>query len=275
MVKTAENRYAIPTSIVTSVQVLNAEALRAAYETHQVVHEGKSFPLVYLAHLLEETREASEIGRHNRVLLLQTGQDRLAIHADVLIGQCEVVIKNVGQQLMRTPGVEGATIMGDGSIVLIINPLKLLQREQTKALLSGTATSVRHTANITQPTSTATVVMIVDDSLTVRKVTSRLLERQGYEILIAKDGVGALELLRETIPAIMLVDIEMPQMDGFELIRIVRNNPNLQHIPIIIISSRTADKHRELARELGVSEFMGKPYLEEELISHIERLVGK
>lgn len=273
MVKTAENRYAIPTSIVASVQVLNAEALGAAYEARQITHEGQDFPLVYLAHLLEETNQAPEIERHNRVLLLQTGQERLAIHTDVLIGQCEVIIKNAGQQLMRAPGVEGATIMGDGSIVLIINPLKLLQRDQTKALLSGTATSLLHSVDTVRPASTTPVVMIVDDSLTVRKVTSRLLERQGYEILIAKDGVGALELLRETVPAVMLVDIEMPHMDGFELIRTVRNNPDLQHIPVIIISSRTADKHRELARELGVNEFMGKPYLEEELISHIERLV--
>ncbi|MDT8363517.1 MAG: Hpt domain-containing protein [Nitrosomonas sp.] len=273
MVKTPRNRYAIPTSIVASVQMLNTEALGAAYNARQIQHEGENFPLVYLAHLLEEADQVPEIGRHNRVLLLQAGQDRLAVHADVLIGQCEVVIKNAGQQLMRVPGVEGATIMGDGDIVLIINPLKLLQRDQTKALLSNTVASPQRVNDAIQPANTTPIVMVVDDSLTVRKVTSRLLERQGYEILIAKDGVGALELLRETVPAVMLVDIEMPHMDGFELIRIVRNNPDLRHIPIIIISSRTADKHRELARELGVNEFMGKPYLEEELIGHIERLI--
>lgn len=272
MVKTVQNRYVIPISIVDSIQVLNAEALGAAYETRQIRHDEQDFPLVYLAHLLEETNQAPEIGRHNRVLLLQAGQQRLAIHTDILVGQCEVVVKNAGPQLMHAPGVEGATIMGDGSIVLIINPLKLLQRERTLALLSGTAASRRHSTDAAPVIDAAPMVMIVDDSLTVRKVTSRLLERQGYEILIAKDGVAALELLRETIPAIMLVDIEMPHMDGFELIRTVRNNPDLQHIPIIIISSRTADKHRELAKQLGVNEFMGKPYLEDELISHIERL---
>ncbi len=276
MIKTAENTYALATSIVAGIQVLNADALDAAYEVRHIIHEGNHFPLVYLAHLLEETNRAPEIKRHNRVLLLQTGQDRMAVHADVLIGQCEVVIKNAGSQLTQAPGVEGATIMGDGSIVLIINPLKLLQRDRTKSLLSGTANTAipsQHFVDKNHPASTTSIVMIVDDSLTVRKVTSRLLERQGYEILIAKDGIGALELLRETVPAIMLVDIEMPHMDGFELIRTIRNNPELRHIPVIIISSRTAEKHRELAKELGVNEFMGKPYLEEELIGHIERLI--
>ena len=205
-------------------------------------------------------------------MLLQAGHERLAIHTDTLIGQCEVVIKNIGPQLSNAPGIEGATITGDGSIVLIINPIKLLQREQVRELLSAGPMAPVDAAAI-HPSATAPVVMIVDDSLTVRKVTSRLLERQGYEILIAKDGVGALQLLRETVPAIMLVDIEMPHMDGFELIRTVRNNLELQNIPIIIISSRTAEKHRKVAEELGVNEFMGKPYQEDELLHHIERLI--
>ena len=115
--------------------------------------------------------------------------------------------------------------------------------------------------------------MVVDDSLTVRKVTSRLLEREGCEVLIAKDGVGAINLLRETIPDVMLVDLEMPHMNGFELIRNVRNNPDTKNIPIIIISSRTADKHRKMANELGVNGFLGKPYNEDELLSHITRYI--
>ncbi|MXS86482.1 hybrid sensor histidine kinase/response regulator [Nitrosomonas sp. HPC101] len=272
MIKAADSTYAIPTAIVVHILEMSAEILGTAYQERYLTWEGDRFPLGYLPHLLGTSYAFPEIRRSNRIVLLQTGHERLAIHTDALIGQCEVVVKNVGPQLSNAPGIEGATITGDGSIVLIINPVKLLQREQVRELLSAGPMAAKDSADI-HPSATTPVVMIVDDSLTVRKVTSRLLERQGYEILIAKDGVGALQLLRETIPAIMLVDIEMPHMDGFELIRAVRNNPQLQNIPIIIISSRTAEKHRKVAKELGVNEFMGKPYQEEELLHHIERLI--
>lgn len=272
VVKAANNTYAVPLTVVAHVLEMNAETLGTAYQEHSLTWNDDRFPLGYLPHLLGASHSFPEIGRSNRIVLLQAGEERLAIHTDALVGQCEVVVKPAGPQLANAPGIEGATITGEGSIVLIINPLKLLQREQVRELLSSGPMAAMDSTDI-HPSATAPVVMIVDDSLTVRKVTSRLLERQGYEILIAKDGVGALQLLRETIPAIMLVDIEMPHMDGFELIRTVRNNPELQAIPIIIISSRTAEKHRKVAEELGVNVFMGKPYQEDELLQHIERLI--
>lgn len=272
MLKSADNTYAIPLATVAHVQEMNAQTLETAYQQRSLTWNDEVFPLLYLPHLLDDTDSVPEIRRHNRILLLCADDNRLAVHVDTLIGQCEVVVKNAGAQLTRVAGIEGATITSDGGVVLIIDPLQLMQRKRVKALLSAeTAVPVQTTAS--RKISTAPVVMIVDDSLTVRKVTSRLLERQGYEILIAKDGVGALQLLRETIPSIMLVDIEMPHMDGFELIRTVRNNPELSTIPIIIISSRTADKHRTVAANLGVDEFMGKPYQEDELLGHIERLI--
>jgi chemosensory pili system protein ChpA (sensor histidine kinase/response regulator) len=116
--------------------------------------------------------------------------------------------------------------------------------------------------------------MVVDDSLTVRKITSRLLEREGYTVLTAKDGVDALEQMRDALPGVMLVDIEMPRMDGFDLTRNVRGDPRTQAIPIIIISSRTADKHRNQAVSLGVNAFLGKPYQEAELLQRISAFLG-
>jgi chemosensory pili system protein ChpA (sensor histidine kinase/response regulator) len=115
--------------------------------------------------------------------------------------------------------------------------------------------------------STLPTVMVVDDSLTVRKITGRLLSREGYEVLTAKDGVDALEQLLDTVPDVLIVDIEMPRMDGFDFTRNVRADARLKGIPIIMITSRTADKHRNYAMEIGVNQYLGKPYQEEELLA--------
>ncbi|MGH8706615.1 MAG: response regulator, partial [Burkholderiales bacterium] len=118
------------------------------------------------------------------------------------------------------------------------------------------------------------LVMVVDDSLTVRKITARLLEREGYRVLTAKDGVDALEQMKDALPAVMLVDIEMPRMDGFDLTRQVRADPRTRHVPIIVISSRTAEKHRDRALQLGVNAFLGKPYPEAELLQAISGFIA-
>jgi chemosensory pili system protein ChpA (sensor histidine kinase/response regulator) len=160
------------------------------------------------------------------------------------------------------PGVSGATVLADGTVALIMNPVYLAHRT-----LSGLATT--GLAQITQPAAAKAaqpIVMVVDDSLTVRKITGRLLEREGYMVVTAKDGVDALEQMAHGLPKVMLVDIEMPRMDGFDLARNVRGDARLQGIPIIIISSRTAEKHRSQASQLGVNHFLGKPYAEAELL---------
>jgi chemosensory pili system protein ChpA (sensor histidine kinase/response regulator) len=118
-------------------------------------------------------------------------------------------------------------------------------------------------------------VLVVDDSVTVRKVTSRFLERQGFNVAVAKDGIDAIEILQDTTPDMILLDIEMPRMDGFEVATQVRHNKRLQHIPIIMITSRTGEKHRERALEIGVNDYMGKPFQEQELLSKIQQILGQ
>jgi chemosensory pili system protein ChpA (sensor histidine kinase/response regulator) len=147
--------------------------------------------------------------------------------------------------------------------VLIVNPVQLAQRQAAAGARLSEATGV-----IGARTS-APLVMVVDDSLTVRKFTGRLLEREGYRVATAKDGLDAIEQLKDSLPDVMLVDIEMPRMDGFDLTRHVRNDPRTHGIPIIVISSRTAEKHRSRAAALGVDAFVGKPYQEAELLQHI------
>jgi chemosensory pili system protein ChpA (sensor histidine kinase/response regulator) len=178
-----------------------------------------------------------------------------------------MVVKNIGPQLARLPGVSGATVMPDGSIVLIVNPVQLAARRQQMMLRT---VGMEVTSNVTA--AAAPIVMVVDDSITVRKITTRLLEREGYRVVTARDGVDALEQLKKERPAVMLIDIEMPRMDGFDLTRNVRGDPRTMEIPIVMISSRTAPKHRSRAQELGVNAFLGKPYQESELLQQIATL---
>ena len=170
------------------------------------------------------------------------------------------------------PGVAGATVLPDGGIVLITNPVQLAQRARIAPARAQAAAAAQAEPDLR---GTAPIIMVVDDSLTVRKITSRLLEREGYQVLTAKDGVDALQQLKDNLPAVMLVDIEMPRMDGFDLTKNVRADPRTAGVPIVIISSRTADKHRNQAAQLGVNAFLGKPYQETELLQHIATFVGK
>jgi chemosensory pili system protein ChpA (sensor histidine kinase/response regulator) len=141
-------------------------------------------------------------------------------------------------------------------------------------LVQRARVATERTATLAAPAvAAAPVIMVVDDSLTVRKITSRLLEREGYQVLTAKDGLDALAQIGDVLPAVMLLDIEMPRMDGFDLARNLRSDPRTRELPIIMISSRTADKHRNQAAELGVNVFLGKPYPESELLQHIASYV--
>lgn len=271
LVRAGENTYAVPTAIVKHVQELSADALHTAYQNQHAKFNDKKYPFTYLLHLFGETNRTPEVIRHNRILFLESETDQIAVHVDELIGNSEVVVKNIGPQMAHAPGVEGATVMGDGEIILIINPTKLMKRDEVKKLFA--TPPLTHLTNKESNVTVIPTILVVDDSLTVRKVTSRLLERKGCHVLVAKDGVGATNLLRETVPDVMLVDLEMPHMNGFELIRNVRNNPDMKNLPIIIISSRIADKHRKMAEDLDVNVFLGKPYNEEELLAHITHFI--
>jgi chemosensory pili system protein ChpA (sensor histidine kinase/response regulator) len=270
MVRAGTSPLAISAAMVENVLRLKADAMASLYDKRVIDLQDRSYPLHYLQHLLGMSG-ATEIQPYNSVLLLRSGIQRIALHVDELIGNQEIVVKTISPQLARVPGVAGATVLADGSIVLITNPVQLVQHARlapVKPALPALA------AAEPELKSTAPIVMVVDDSLTVRKITSRLLEREGYQVVTAKDGVDALQQLKDMIPAVMLVDIEMPRMDGFDLTKNVRGDPRTSGIPIVIISSRTADKHRNQAAQLGVNAFLGKPYQESELLQHILTFVG-
>lgn len=178
-------------------------------------------------------------------------------------------MKQIGTQLARVPGMIGATVLGDGVIVLVVNPVQLANREA----LSIGAIKVTTFAPVVEEVKR--VALVVDDSLTMRKVLSRVLEREGFEVVTANDGMDAIQKLQLISPDIILTDIEMPRMDGFEFSRLVRDNLKTADTPLIVISSRTAEKHRNVAKELGVDAFLGKPVQDEELIAQVNALLNK
>jgi len=271
-------RYAIPAGMVEQVRRYKPALISAALADGVIdIAPVGQVVLRPLAQLL-----GVEVTLHHAkqtpVVLLRSGDDRLAVSVDDVSTNQEVVVKNVGAQVSRLAGILGATILGNGEIVLIVNPVQLITRApEPPALYAAPGRAAAEEAQrageglaAAEPGSPA-LVMVVDDSLTVRRVTQRLLERNGYEVLLAKDGVDALRQLQDARPDIMLVDIEMPRMDGFDLTRNVRASRETRDIPIFMITSRTAEKHRGMALEIGVNEYLGKPYQEEELLRLIRR----
>jgi chemosensory pili system protein ChpA (sensor histidine kinase/response regulator) len=262
IVRAGANVLAVSSAMVEQVMRLKADTVVALYERKSVEWQGRAYPLHYLPHLLGAAG-ATEIQNYNSILLLRSGVQRIALHVTELMGNHEIVVKKIGPQLSRVPGVGGATVLADGRIALIVNPVHLAQRARMAPPAGAPAEPA-----VAKPA--APLIMVVDDSLTVRKIASRLLEREGYQVLTAKDGVDALEQIKDTLPDVMLVDIEMPRMDGFDLTRTLRGDPRTLGIPIIIISSRTAEKHRSRAAQLGIQSFLGKPYQESELLQQVE-----
>lgn len=279
LVRVGERVHALPAAIVDIVQQYKPAQLQALYQQGYVERQGEQVRLFYLAHMLGDREQTPVAQRYSPVIICRSGNDRIALHVDEIVGNQEVVVKNIGPQLARMIGIAGASVLGSGDIVLILNPVQLAQRAE---MPHGTATGVevaetqaaRPAPRAVTELETLPTVMVVDDSLTVRRVTQRLLVREGYQVVLAKDGVDALRQLQDYTPDVMLVDIEMPRMDGFDLTRNVRGDERFRNIPIIMITSRTADKHRNFAMDLGVNVYLGKPYQEEELLSHIAHFVG-
>ena len=269
MARVGNKMFAIPSVMVEQVQKLKQGDLLSAYQARNVNWAGRDYPLHYLSKLIGDVDHVAQQHTYTPVVLLRSGTYRTALHVDEIIGNQEVVMKQIGTQLARVPGMIGATVLGDGVIVLVINPVQLANREA----LSIGAIKVTTFAPVAE--AVKKVALVVDDSLTMRKVLSRVLEREDFEVITANDGMDAIQKLQLITPDIILTDIEMPRMDGFEFSRHVRDNDKTANIPLIVISSRTAEKHRNVAKELGVNAFLGKPVQDDELIEHVNALLKK
>jgi len=270
MVRSGDDLYALALATVEGVVRLSADELSRQYSksSPSLNYVGQRYTLHYLGDLLgngQKPKLASQ-SLPLPLILFKSGEQRLAVQVDALIGAREIVVKGLGSQFGRVPGISGATILGDGRVVVILDLPALMRKHQRGAL------SVDDTKPVAVDDERPLLVMVVDDSITVRKVTGRLLERHGMNVLTAKDGVEAIALLQEHQPDLMLLDIEMPRMDGFEVAALVRHNEALKDLPIIMITSRTGAKHRERGLSLGVNDYLGKPYQEAQLLGRIEQL---
>jgi len=300
LLSTGGKTFAVPSTLVEQVQHFKSDALTSAYRAGSISWRNEPISLHFLSALLGEANDVPVIQQYTPVVILRSGNDRVAVHVDQILGNKEVVVKNVGAQLARMPGIAGATVLGSGEIVLILNPIPLAHRVAsivkdapredaaaapdpiskaiaiTDAEKKEDAVSGRGADGVSaEGVRRKNIVMVVDDSLTVRRVTQRFLTREGYQVVLAKDGIDALEQLQNITPDVMLVDIEMPRMDGFDLTRNVRGDSKWRSIPIIMITSRSASKHRNYAMDLGVNEYFGKPFQEEELLKSINSFVGR
>ena len=278
MVRVGEDLYAIPLNNIEGIVRVSPYELEAYYspDAPKFEYAGQSYSMRYLGRYVHNIPMPNLVG-HSRplpVLLVRGGEHAVALQVDSLVGSREIVVKSVGPQLAAVSGISGATILGDGSVVIILDLGAVIRAEQ--AQFSRQEAAIAAAAKlmpVLEPVNATPLVMVVDDSVTVRKVTSRLLERNGYDVLTAKDGVDAITQLQECKPDVMLLDIEMPRMDGFEVATLVRHDERLKNTPIIMITSRTGEKHRDRALSIGVNRYMGKPYQETQLLQNIEELI--
>jgi chemosensory pili system protein ChpA (sensor histidine kinase/response regulator) len=266
-------RFGIPAGLVETVIRVLPKMLESAYADGQLITEqGHSVPFYGSGPLLQiKQDDADPKTKTHPVLILRSAGQGLALHVDEVLGNREVVVKNMGPQLSRLPGLAGITVLPSGETTLIYNPTALakvygdaVRKTQAMAPQSGTTAS----ASASQETQ-APLILVVDDALTVRRVIQRLLLREGYRVALANDGVHALQVLEQQRPLVVLSDIEMPRMDGFELARSIRSRPEYADLPIVMITSRIAQKHRDHAMSLGVNHYLGKPYSESELLGLI------
>jgi chemosensory pili system protein ChpA (sensor histidine kinase/response regulator) len=276
LLRIGEFTIGVPSNLMETVVRVSPATLEQSYASESFDIAGQKTAFYWSGALLQVSAQSTEpLGKTIHVAVFRSAGQRLALHVDEVLGNREVVVKNLGPQLARLPGLAGMSVLASGAVVLIYNPVALATvygdqaRQLYKSATTKGDTSISALDGVLVPTvdnSVIPLILVVDDSITVRRVTQRLLKREGYRVVLANDGLHALEKLQEEKPTVVLSDIEMPRMDGFDLVRNIRADSKLCDLPIIMITSRIAEKHREHAKDLGVDHYLGKPYSEEGLL---------
>jgi chemosensory pili system protein ChpA (sensor histidine kinase/response regulator) len=273
MIAVGEDTFALALDSIRGVVRLAVDELVTYYRDPdaRLRYGGEDYEIRHLGTLLDpQLRPTLDTLEGKVALILVYSEGRhYALQVDDLLGSREIVVKTLGPQFSRVPGLSGATILGDGRVVVILDLQGLLRAQKTVPVIAPVVPRERDSSD---PHRVRTI-MVVDDSVTVRKVTGRFLGREGFEVITAKDGLDAMRVLQDNTPDLMLLDIEMPGMDGFEVARLVRSTQRLKSLPIIMITSRTGEKHRERALAMGVDRYLGKPYREDVLLHNVYDLL--
>jgi chemosensory pili system protein ChpA (sensor histidine kinase/response regulator) len=271
LVSASDDVFAVPLASIEGVIRVTGLELQRFYDSENSYYEfnGIEYELKHLGGLLtgNQANYSNQLQLFP-VLLVHVGDQHFALHVEDLIGRREIVVKPVGLQIGSVHGIAGATILADGRVVLILEMSALVVAD---SLFKSHTPLVEEVA--AEDTGEVKTIMVVDDSITIRKITERMLKRYGVNVILAKDGVDATNKLQEQVPDLMLLDIEMPRMDGFEVASFVKNEESLKDIPIIMITSRTGIKHKEKAQEIGVDRYLGKPFQEEDLMKNINEIL--
>ncbi|MBK9654732.1 MAG: response regulator [Rhodanobacteraceae bacterium] len=273
MVKLGDATFAIPMSSITGVTRMPRKELDRRLEQKQleIVYGGETYQIYDLGDLLRSPVSHGIDETQVPLLMSKTGDQRAAVRVTTVVGSKEVVVKSAGLQLSIVPGIFGATIMGDGRVVVILDLAPLVRHGVALRQAPELAAELELLEPLPEPAARRQpLVMVVDDSITMRKVTTRVLERSNFDVFTAKDGLDAVEQLQDRIPDVILLDIEMPRMDGYEVAQNMRNDQRLREVPIIMITSRTGEKHRQRALEVGVDRYLGKPYQESDLLKNVQ-----
>ena len=272
IVQVADHRYAIPASGVQGLIRMNINEFRRRILEGDLGYDyaGEQYQIQELNKLLSVDSEAMIEGNQVPLVMIKSGDQGVALRVDQTYGGREIVVKSVGTQVASVPGIFGATILGDGAVVLILDIIPM-HRAYIQKLERMEAEGVQVVEEVEE--DRLTTIMVVDDSITMRRAGERMLTRNDFEVMTAKDGLDALNKLQEQKPDLMLLDIEMPRMDGFELATNMKASDKFKDIPIIMITSRTGQKHKDRAKEIGVERYLGKPYQELELLDNIKDLL--
>jgi chemosensory pili system protein ChpA (sensor histidine kinase/response regulator) len=276
LVRVQDEQYAVPLGSVNAGERISVRDIKLLLGTHnpQYRFNGEDYNFIPLASLLDKPLSLpGNLKQQLPMLLFRSGEMRIALLVDNIISNREIVIKTVGRQLGTISAINGATILGDGQVVFILDIPTLIETNKDVHLDNNDAINLER--ELSQIQESPVTAMVVDDSITMRKASGNLLKRLGFEVMTARDGIDALSQLHEHKPDIILLDVEMPRMDGFEFASIVRNDADFRHLPIIMITSRTGQKHRDRGLEIGVNAYLGKPYQEDELVAEMQKLLGR